>query len=287
MRAFDEAHTRWAETLKNAENLSELQHAVRYNGPSSPCITGCRSAFLLLQDVAPSDWLHQVSELRSFYSQRRDHFLKFIKHPEELAKVAVDPLTDDPESPWNTVRQDEIIRAEIAQDVRRLPDEPFYHEDRTQTLIIDALFVYCKLHPNSGGYRQGMHELLAPIAYVVNQDALDRDAIAANSQAVNETMLGMLDSSFIEHDTFALFSKIMEKAKSFYEVKDSISKAALASASKDRVELSAIVEKSKFIHEVCLAKVDPELANHLKDIEILPQIFLMYASLTRLLFPQY
>ncbi|OBR14115.1 WD repeat domain-containing protein [Colletotrichum higginsianum IMI 349063] len=279
MRALDDAQSRWAETLKNAGNFPELQHAVRYNGPLSPCITGLRSvcwkAFLLLQDVEPSDWSRQVSELRSFYSQRQDHFLKFIKHPEELAKVAVDPLTDDPESPWNTVRQDEIIRAEIAQDVRRLPDEPFYHEERTQTLIIDALFVYCKLHPNSGGYRQGMHELLAPIAYVINQDALDREAIAASGQPVDETMLGMLDSSFIEHDTFALFSKIMENAKSFYEVKDSISKAALASASRDRVESSAIVEKSKYIHEVCLAKVDPELANHLKDIEILPQIFLI------------
>ncbi|KAK6210416.1 WD repeat domain-containing protein [Colletotrichum tabaci] len=279
MRALDDAQSRWAETLKNAGNFPELQHAVRYNGPLSPCITGLRSvcwkAFLLLQDVEPSDWSRQVSELRSFYSQRQDHFLKFIKHPEELAKVAVDPLTDDPESPWNTVRQDEIIRAEIAQDVRRLPDEPFYHEERTQTLIIDALFVYCKLHPNSGGYRQGMHELLAPIAYVINQDALDREAIASSGEPVDETMLGMLDSSFIEHDTFALFSKIMEKAKSFYEVKDSISKAALASASRDRVESSAIVEKSKYIHEVCLAKVDPELANHLKDIEILPQIFLI------------
>ncbi|KAI8222848.1 hypothetical protein K4K54_006566 [Colletotrichum sp. SAR 10_86] len=88
-------------------------------------------------------------------------------------------------------------------------------------------------------------------------------------------MLTVLDSSYIEHDTFAMFSKIMEKAKAFYEVKDSISRAALASASKDRAETSAIVEKSKYIHEVCLAKVDPELANHLKDIEILPQIFLI------------
>ncbi|KAK2021978.1 WD repeat domain-containing protein [Colletotrichum zoysiae] len=279
MRTLDEAQARWAETLKNAGSFSELQNAVRYNGPSSPCITGFRSvcwkAFLLLQDVDPADWLYGVTELRSYYSQRRDHFLKFIKHPEELAKVAIDPLTDDPESPWNTVRQDEIIRAEIAQDVRRLPDEPFYHESRTQTLIIDALFVYCKLHPNSGGYRQGMHELLAPIAYVVNQDALDREAVASSGQPADETMVGMLDSSFVEHDTFALFSKVMEKAKSFYEVKDSVSKAALASVSKDRVETSAIVEKSKFIHEVCLAKVDPELASHLKDIEILPQIFLI------------
>ncbi|KAF9874071.1 WD repeat domain-containing protein [Colletotrichum karsti] len=192
-----------------------------------------------------------------------------------MAKVAVDPLTDDPKSPWNTVRQDEIIRAEIAQDVRRLPDEPFYQEERTQVMIIDALFVYCKLHPNSGGYRQGMHELLAPIAHVLNQDAIDREAVLSNGDAVDGTMLNVLDAAYVEHDAFAMFSKIMEKAKGFYEVKDSISKAALASASRDRAESSAIVEKSKHIHEVCLAKVDPELANHLKDIEILPQIFLI------------
>lgn len=142
-------------------------------------------------------------------------------------------------------------------------------------MIIDALFVYCKLHPNSGGYRQGMHELLAPIAYVVNQDALNRDVISSGETTVDEAMLTILDSSFVEHDAFALFSKIMEKAKGFYEVKESGSKLALASASRDRVESSAIVEKSKYIHEVCLAKVDPELANHLKEIEILPQIFLM------------
>ncbi|KAJ0372012.1 hypothetical protein COL26b_009388 [Colletotrichum chrysophilum] len=234
-----------------------------------------RAAFLLFQTAEVAEWAQHISESRDYYSRQRDHFLKFIKHPEELAKVAVDPLTDDPKSPWNTVRQDEIIRAEIAQDVRRLPDEPFYHEERIQTMIIDALFVYCKLHPNSGGYRQGMHELFAPIAYVVNQDTLDRESLSSSGATADETMLTVLDSSYIEHDTFAMFSKIMEKAKAFYEVKDSISRAALASASKDRAETSAIVEKSKYIHEVCLAKVDPELANHLKDIEILPQIFLI------------
>ncbi|KAI8248097.1 TBC1 domain family member 5 [Colletotrichum sp. SAR 10_77] len=232
-------------------------------------------AFLLFQTAEVAEWAQHISESRDYYSRQRDHFLKFIKHPEELAKVAVDPLTDDPKSPWNTVRQDEIIRAEIAQDVRRLPDEPFYHEERIQTMIIDALFVYCKLHPNSGGYRQGMHELFAPIACVVNQDTLDRESLSSSGATADETMLTVLDSSYIEHDTFAMFSKIMEKAKAFYEVKNSISRAALASASKDRAETSAIVEKSKYIHEVCLAKVDPELANHLKDIEILPQIFLI------------
>jgi TBC1 domain family protein 5 len=87
-------------------------------------------------------------------------------------------------------------------------------------------------------------------------------------------MVDMLDLAFVEHDAFALFEKMMEKAQSFYEVKDPVSRVAFSAAS-GRDESSAIVERSRYIHEVCLRKVDPELAAHLKNVEILPQIFLM------------
>jgi TBC1 domain family protein 5 len=116
-----------------------------------------------------------------------------------------------------------------------------------------------------GGYRQGMHELLAPLVYVVHQDAIDRDRVTADD-LVDPNMVEMLDSYFIEHDAFALFAKVMEKAKDFYAINGGTSHSA---------EQSAIVEKSKRIHEVALMRIDPELANHLKSIEILPQIFLM------------
>lgn len=178
--------------------------------------------------------------------------------------------TDISQSPWNTVRQDELIRAEILQDVQRLPDEVNYHEDYIQTMILDILFVYCKLHPGRGGYRQGMHELLAPMVYVVEQDAIDR-AVAEKDTSLDFTMFDMLDSSFIEHDAYALFAQVMEQAQSFYELKEPSS----TPSSKFQEQSSTIVERSKFIHEVCLDKIDPELAAHLTNIEILPQIFLM------------
>ncbi|KAJ8120122.1 hypothetical protein ONZ43_g3089 [Nemania bipapillata] len=38
---------------------------------------------------------------------------------------------------------------------------------------------------------------------------------------------------------------------------------------------SSIVEKSQYIHEICLYRVDPELSAHLKNIEVLPQVFLI------------
>lgn len=124
-------------------------------------------------------------------------------------------------------------------------------------MILDILFLYCKLNPSAGGYRQGMHELLAPIVYVVAQDSVDGKQSSA-VDTFDPTIVELLDASQVEHDSFALFSKVMDRAGAFYEV-----------------EQNTIVEKSKYIHEVALLKIDEELANHLRDIEVLPQIFLM------------
>ncbi|PTB67452.1 RabGAP/TBC [Trichoderma citrinoviride] len=283
MRSLAETQARWQATQAHCASVDELRDAVRYNGPSSPCLSGCRSVcwkvFLLSKDGEAS-WSQSLRQKRELYSERRDHFLKFINHPEALAELTIDPLADDPKSPWNTVREDEVIRAEILQDVQRLPDEANYHEDYMQRMILDILFIYCKVNPSRGGYRQGMHEVLAPIVHVVEQDALDRASISASDaeSSVDELMLETIDRSFIEHDAFVLFSQLMEHAQSFYEVKDvpdSNSSADVPSPARFPEQSSAIVERSRFIHEVCLQKVDPELAAHLTSIEILPQIFLI------------
>lgn len=159
--------------------------------------------------------------------------------------------------------------------MQRLPDEASYHDDITQAIILDILFIYCKIHPERGGYRQGMHELLAPILHVIEQDALDPSTLPEDIP-LDDALVKTLNHSFIEHDAFVLFSRLMERAQSFYEVKDiAATPGTPLQPSKFPEQSSAIVERSKFIHEVCLQKVDPELAAHLTNIEILPQIFLM------------
>ncbi|KAI1326357.1 rab-GTPase-TBC domain-containing protein [Xylariaceae sp. FL0255] len=279
MRSLADVSLRWQETLKHSSSLADLQQAVRENGPESPCVAGCRSvcwkAFLLNQTTHSTNWAHALLESRSSYASLRDHFLKYIKHPEYLTAGTSDPLADDNNSPWITYRLDEVLRAEILQDVQRLPDEPFYHQPHIQALITDVLFIYCKLNPETGGYRQGMHELLAPIVYVVEQDALDPTNAASDTSA-DLRMVEMLDASFIEHDSFALFSKVMDYAKAFYETGENADNGSANMSSFGMQSIrSSIVDKSQYIHEVCLYKVDPELSNHLKSIEILPQIFLI------------
>lgn len=162
-----------------------------------------------------------------------------------------------------------MIRAEIEQDVKRLPDEANYHEKRIQLLVLDVLFIYCKMHPGRGGYRQGMHELLAPIVHVLEQDSVNRESLVETA-SLDVAMLETLDSVYVEHDAYALFSKLMERAQYFYEVTD-----AAPGTQSFQAASSSIVERSKHVHEVLLHKIDPDLAAHLTNFEILPQIFLM------------
>ena len=90
-------------------------------------------------------------------------------------------------------------------------------------------------------------------------------------------MAEALDSNYIEHDAFTILSLVMRSAKSFYELGEPDRKPSAQSTGSSTPQhgASPIVERSKRIHETYLARLDPELATHLTDIEILPQIFLM------------
>lgn len=116
------------------------------------------------------------------------------------------------------------------------------------------------MHP-SIGYRQGMHEVLAPLLWVV-----ERDAVGTNANSSMESALGdMLDSTYIEHDTHTLFALIMQTAKYFFAPADS------GSTSNE----SPMLARSSRIFDTYLPKADPELHAHLVKLDIVPQIFLL------------
>lgn len=141
-------------------------------------------------------------------------------------------------------------------------------------MLLDILFIYSKLNPDVG-YRQGMHEILAPILWVVERDAVEAQTPTPNSkdgpeiESNGNVMFQALDSSYVEHDAFSLFCVVMQTAKSFYEMGDS-------------QDPSPIIARSHRINDELLSVLDPELAEHLEAIEILPQIFLMLVYLLSL-----
>jgi TBC1 domain family protein 5 len=143
-----------------------------------------------------------------------------------------------------------------------MPDNVYFRQPGTQDMMLDILFVWCKMHP-SIGYRQGMHEILAPLLWVVERDAVNLDN--AKKRASDPLLEEMLDSGYIEHDSYTLFSLIMQTAQSFYAPADP------SSTSKE----TPMLARSSKIFDNYLPKADPELAAHLVKLEIVPQIFLL------------
>jgi len=150
-----------------------------------------------------------------------------------------------------------------------MPENLYFREPSTQNMLLNILFVYCKLNRDIG-YRQGMHEILAPIIWVVTRDAIDPRSLGADHADLNRGMISNLDHDYVEHDAFTLFGAIMQTVKGFYEMGSN----SLPTTS-GLPNNSPIVERSKRIHENYLHHADPELAEHLTAIEILPQIFLI------------
>ncbi|KAF7897540.1 hypothetical protein EAF00_005768 [Botryotinia globosa] len=283
MRSLEDSRKRWQVTIKSASNLTELKKSVRIDGEKNPCNGGLRSVcwktFLLFQNTEITGWARGLEDSRSAYTSLREHFLRFIEHPNDLGS-SLDPLDDDKHSPWNTLRKDEEIRAEIFQDIERcMPEEPYFRRADIQRFMLDVLFIFCKINQDVG-YRQGMHEILAPILWVVEQDSIDpgdinSDTSESGTDSSDSIMKQCLNRKFIEHDAFTLLSLVMRSAKSFYELGDPGQKTPQIVGGTPQNGASPIVERSKRIHEVYLARIDPRLSKHLTDIEILPQIFLI------------
>ncbi|KAF1996544.1 RabGAP/TBC [Amniculicola lignicola CBS 123094] len=264
MRTVAEAEKHWRQ-LDQLHSLTELKISV--SSHSEPQFTAglrsvCWKIFLLFKTLDRATWLNRLSESRTTYESLRASYLRAISHPDEF-ESSVDPLSEHDESPWIALRADETLRAEIFQDVERcMPDNVYFRQPATQNMMLDILFVFCKMHPHIG-YRQGMHEVLAPILWVVERDAVE--IRGRESRGVDGTLMDLLDEKWIEHDTFTLFDRVMQTAKTFYAPAD------VDSNSKD----TPMLIRSARIYERLLPKADPALASHLVKLEIVPQIFLL------------
>ena len=158
-----------------------------------------------------------------------------------------------------------------------MPENTYFRQPETQKMLLDILFVWCKLNPDIG-YRQGMHEVLAPIVWVVERDSIDPTAADFKKTELNDDhgeLYSLLDGQYIEHDAFTLFGLVMQTAKSFYEPASQELHSAKDARKPSAQTESPMIKRSRFIFQDLLPKVDPELSAHLEKIDIMPQIFLM------------
>ncbi|KAG8442941.1 hypothetical protein GDO86_011669 [Hymenochirus boettgeri] len=190
------------------------------------------------------------------------------------------PLSQDEGSLWNKFFQDKELRAMVEQDVKRtFPEMQFFQQESVRKLLTDILFCYARENEHLL-YKQGMHELLAPIVFILH---CDHQAFLHASEAANpsEEMKLLLNPAYLEHDAYSLFSNLMRSAEPWFSTfehdsrkeKDAILSTMPFARPQDIGPSIAIVSKVNYIQDQLLKKHDIELYMHLNRLEIAPQIY--------------
>nr|GEY77875.1 hypothetical protein [Tanacetum cinerariifolium] len=111
---------------------------------------------------------------RSYAALRRRLLIDPLipKDGSNFPDVVIDnPLSQDPDSMWGQFFQKAELEKMVDQDLSRLYPEhgSYFQTPGCQGMLRRILLLWCITHPNYG-YRQGMHELLAPLLYVLQAD---------------------------------------------------------------------------------------------------------------------
>ncbi|KAJ8546572.1 hypothetical protein K7X08_032646 [Anisodus acutangulus] len=85
--------------------------------------------------------------------------------------VMDNPLSQNPDSMWSRFFRNAELERTVDQDLSRLYPEhgSYFQTPGCQAMLRRILLLWCLRHPEFG-YRQGMHELLAPLLYVLQAD---------------------------------------------------------------------------------------------------------------------
>ena len=153
-----------------------------------------------------------------------------------------------------------------------MPENHYFRQPQTQNMLLDILFIWSKRNEDVS-YRQGMHEILAPLLWVIERDAIDPESLVEIPSA-DKAVSQLFDCDYIAHDTYTLFGIIMQHHKQSFAI--SSAKPAVAAGSRAFKDTeSPMVMRSKNIMQVLLMHADPALSTHLESLDIVPQIFLM------------
>ncbi|XP_073157711.1 uncharacterized protein [Henckelia pumila] len=130
--------------------------------------------------------------------------------------VMDNPLSQNPDSMWGRFFKNAELERMIDQDLARLYPErgSYFQSSECQGMLRRMLLLWCLRHPEYG-YRQGMHELLAPLLYVLHVDV---ERLSEVRKAHEDHFADKFDSfSFHENDlTYKFdFKKFSESSENW------------------------------------------------------------------------
>ncbi|XP_053409326.1 TBC1 domain family member 5-like isoform X4 [Mercenaria mercenaria] len=272
----------WEKLFMKQGYLRHLRnYAMKGNLRSSRFRSIAWKLFLGVLPEEPSLWTAKTKHLRSKYKDLKDRLIVNPRKAVDTVDLSFNnPLSQEEESPWNRFFLDNELRLTIKQDViRTYPRIEFFQSNQLRNLMVDILFIYAKQNPEVS-YRQGMHELLAPMIFVLH---CDHQAFlhASEMESLDEKIKCVLDPKYLEHDAYAMFSQVMQTmepwyvSKEVYPTKQNIdpSSSQPFARPQDLNPSNVIVTKLTRIQDYLLKKADLELHMHLERHEIAPQIY--------------
>ncbi|XP_023308916.2 TBC1 domain family member 5 [Lucilia cuprina] len=288
MTSVERYRQEWLQLLKTLDDKPEAIRDLAFEGQLK--ISKFRSVYWsLLLRVLNEDhrtWCLQREQQRKCYEKLKQ---EFAKNPHQLdgnlSNENDNPLSQSSQSVWNQYFSDQELFAVIKQDVvRTFPGVDFFRKPLVQNSMCNILFYYAREHPYMS-YRQGMHEILAPVIFVMygdHQSLLHFREIAKNVE-IDNTLLNVLNPSYLEADSYFIFSRIMSSIESYYRVSNSLptklngaNSPLPTSGIENNPNYSSEVEvvgQLNLIRDKILAKEDLHLHNYLMKLDIPLHIF--------------
>ncbi|XP_036705765.1 TBC1 domain family member 5 isoform X1 [Balaenoptera musculus] len=279
---FNSYRKEWEELFVNNNYLATIrQKGINGQLRSSRFRSICWKLFLCVLPQDKSQWINRIKELRAWYSNVKEiHITNPRKVVGQQDLMINNPLSQDEGSLWNKFFQDKELRSMIEQDVKRtFPEMQFFQQENVRKILTDVLFCYARENEQLL-YKQGMHELLAPMVFTLH---CDHQAFlhASESAQPSEEMKTLLNPEYLEHDAYAMFSQLMETAEPWFSTfehdgqkgKETLMTPIPFARPQDLGPTVAIVTKVNQIQDHLLKKHDIELYMHLNRLEIAPQIY--------------
>lgn len=163
--------------------------------------------------------------------------------------------------------------------VRTFPDMEFFRRSEMQSILENVLFNYASENVHIS-YKQGMHELLATLLYVLHTDS-QNCLINYEGGYANDFIATLLSLKYLEHDAFHTFCALMKSIESWYQNDEILIVPASFDTTTNKInsnrpsrQVSSVLSiKLRIISESIVKSFDPELFNHLEALQIAPQIY--------------
>ena len=263
---------------------------------------------VLPDDQPPETWGKHILNKRNEYHRLMKEYKTDPTEDDDDDPLSCmsDPLDDGDndggeESSWQKFYAEQELIKEIEKDMERLYPtgcDEFFEDPTIREYMTNVLFLWSRMHPETS-YRQGMHEILAPIVY-----QLEWDCITVEDGDGDGAVAILANRDGIESDSFWCFNRMMKDMEPLFIVKTRDFKALARQREKERAlgilakrggasrkrsgtevaneklaeienddSLTPVLKSCNRIQHQYLHKADPELHKRLVGMNIEPQLY--------------